>query len=142
MNSQVWHAPSTVTFTKLSCIRHFGDKEVYTLDEAKAIQKRQYSSRVYRERMDRTEGYSKARMLEILADRCVYLTRRGATLINPHISPVYYSTFRELPVDPPEEAQRALRAAVREALGNPVPTSESDPGSGWRPRARATARAT
>lgn len=113
-------------------VTNFGDKEVYTLEDAKRLHKKQYSIDKYRELMDRdlpTEttggtakkrkperGFSKDRMLEILAERWVYLTERGATLNNPHIRPVYYQDFKVLPINDPEEAQRALLEAVTEAL--------------------------
>jgi hypothetical protein len=103
---------------------HFGDREVYTLADAKRIQKNQYAAKKYRQRMDvpadaaegsRT-GYSRRRMLEMLAERWVYLTKRGATLNNPHIGSGYYSIFPELTIAPEEEARRSLRLEVAKAL--------------------------
>ncbi len=99
-------------------IREFKDKEVYTLDEAKAIQKKQYKKTEYEERMDRDGGFSKDRMLEILADRWVYLTKRGATLNNPHIRPKAYEDFVELSIEP-RQAHGDLVRAVTQAMANP-----------------------
>lgn len=62
-----------------------GRKEFYTLEDAKLLQKKQYTSAKYKELMDREFGYSPERMLEILKDRVIYLMTRGSTLNNPHI---------------------------------------------------------
>ena len=67
-----------------------GNKDVYTLDDAKSLQKKQYSSSTYRELMDVRGGYSKERMLEIMKDRATYLMARGSTLNNPHIPLSYF----------------------------------------------------
>ena len=89
----------------------FGEKEVYLRDDARAIQKNQYKKDEYEAKMDLESGYSKHRMLEILADRWVYLTKRGATLNNPHIRPSSYQDFVALSIDR-EEASRADRGCV------------------------------
>ena len=65
--------------------------EKFSLKDAKATHKKQYSKARYEELMDIPKGYSKARMLEILQDRCAYLIKRGSTLNNPHIPEGYFS---------------------------------------------------
>lgn len=97
-------------------VEHFGDKAVYSLTDAKKIQKRQYSKAAYVSRMDRKNGYSKSKMIEILAERWVYLTKRGATLNNPHILPGDFDSFNELIIDPPEKAAQSLIKAVIEVI--------------------------
>ncbi|MGD1805205.1 hypothetical protein ACP6PL_07150 [Dapis sp. BLCC M126] len=66
-----------------------GEKEVYTLEDAQSLQKRQYTIQEYRNKMDLEFGYSPERMLSILRDRCQYLIERGSTLNNPHIPASY-----------------------------------------------------
>lgn len=91
-------------------------KDKYTLDDAKLIHKRQYTVAVYRDRMDMPGGYSRGRMLEIIADRWEYLTKRGATLNNPHIIATYYDNFTPVKFGSPAEAQASLREEVAKAL--------------------------
>ncbi|MEL6441655.1 MAG: hypothetical protein AAFQ80_20675 [Cyanobacteria bacterium J06621_8] len=67
-----------------------GEKEIYSLEDAKSIQKRQYSTNKYIELQDIGNGYSKNRMLQILQDRATYLMKRGSTLNNPHIPGSYF----------------------------------------------------
>ena len=63
-----------------------GEKELYTFDDAKNIQKQQYKKEEYVKMMDLSDGYSQQRMLQIIQDRCRYILERGSTLNNPHIS--------------------------------------------------------
>lgn len=86
-----------------------GKKSRYTLNDAKALQKRQYTLNDYRAKMDLDEGYSSQRMLEILRDRCRYLIQRGSTLNNPHIPGSYFQDWEKITQN---HAQR-LRELVR-----------------------------
>ena len=61
-----------------------GEKEMYSLQDAKKLHKQQYSQSDYETLMDVEGGYSQIQMLSILHDRCEYLLRRGSTLNNPH----------------------------------------------------------
>ncbi len=65
-------------------------KAIYTFEDAKTIQKKQYKKEKYIELQDLDNGYTPERMLEILRDRANYLVKRGSTLNNPHISPSYF----------------------------------------------------
>ncbi len=47
-----------------------GEKEVYTLEDAQSLQKRQYKIQEYRNKMDLEFGYSPEKMLLVLKDRC------------------------------------------------------------------------
>lgn len=76
--------PEKLTLNEMYQI--IGDKDIYTLDDAKKIQKQQYKKEQYLEMMDLKNGYSKNRMLRIIQDRCRYILERGSTLNNPHIS--------------------------------------------------------
>ena len=66
-----------------------GDKKVYSLDDAKSLQQKQYKKAEYLDKMDNAQGYSRARMLEMLRGRVIYLISRGSTLNNPHIPGEY-----------------------------------------------------
>lgn len=100
-------------------VRNFGDKDEYSLQDASRIQKRQYTAAEYRNRMDRPEGFSKERMLDILAERWQYLTKRGSTLNNPHIPASYFDGWDRLPIRSPLPlvlpVDRNTLEAVREA---------------------------
>jgi len=73
-----------------------GEKESYSIEDAKSIQKRQYSTNKYLELQDTKSGYSKDRMLNILKDRATYLMERGGTLNNPHIPGSYFKEWEEI----------------------------------------------
>ena len=103
-------APELLTMDILYEI--FGQKEVYTSEDARSLQKKQYTTQQYREKMDLTQGYSPERMLSILKDRCRYLIDRGSTLNNPHILASYFQGWEQITDN---HAQR-LRTLVSEAL--------------------------
>ncbi|RON25647.1 hypothetical protein [Pseudomonas lini] len=93
-------------------IHTLGDKSTYTLEDAKSLQKMQYSSAQYRELMDVDGGYSKERMLEIMKDRATYLMARGSTLNNPHIPLSYFEDWIRIE----ENHASELRALVSSYL--------------------------
>ena len=70
-----------------------GEKEVYRLEDARSLHKRQWTKERYVDEMDVEGGYSAERMLKILKLRAKYLNARGATLNNPHIPSAYWSPF-------------------------------------------------
>jgi hypothetical protein len=82
-----YHAPSLMGIDELHAL--VGKKAKYSYPQAQAIQKRQYKKEEYIAKMDVSNGYSQARMLEILQDRCRYLIERGSTLNNPHVPASY-----------------------------------------------------
>lgn len=71
-----------------------GEKDVYSLEDAKSLHKRQWSKDRYFDEMDRENGYSPEKMLRILKLRSRYLINRGATLNNPHIPKKFFFEFR------------------------------------------------
>lgn len=97
-----------------------GQKDLYGTEDARLLQKRQYSKALYQERRDLPGGYSPNRMLEILKDRCAYLIRRGSTLNNPHIPGSYFRGWERITAN---HAQR-LRQRVAEALTQEARTIE------------------
>lgn len=103
-------APELLTIDVLYEI--FEQKNVYTLQDARSLQKKQYTTQQYRDKMDLIQGYSPERMLSILKDRCRYLIERGSTLNNPHILASYFQGWEQITNN---HAQR-LRELVTEAL--------------------------
>jgi hypothetical protein len=89
-----------------------GKKEQYTLEDAKLLQKKQYSIAEYREMMDMRSGYSPERMLEMFRDRGAYLVKRGSTLNNPHIPKSYFRGWEQITHNHPVR----LREMVKEAI--------------------------
>lgn len=89
-----------------------GEKESYSLKDAKSIQKRQYTADKYVKLQDITCGYSKDRMLSILKDRATYLMERGGTLNNPHIPGSYFKDWEEIT----ENHAAKLREMVRDYI--------------------------
>lgn len=89
-----------------------GEKIFYSLEDAKRIQKKQYSAGKYNQLMDVPGGYTAEAMLNILCDRAAYVIERGSTLNNPHIPESYFFDF---PVISDDHVQ-TLKRLVREAL--------------------------
>jgi hypothetical protein len=102
--------PAKITFDDMYQI--IGKKDIYTYDDAKAIQKMQYKKEQYFQLQDLTQGYSPKRMLEIVKDRARYLIERGSTLNNPHIPFSYFEGWAEITDNHAEQ----LRIMVREYL--------------------------
>jgi hypothetical protein len=94
--------------------RILGKKDIYSLDDAQRIHKRQFKIAKYRSLMDNTvpEGYTPGRMLQILKARCAYLIGRGATLNNPHIPASYFDGWEQIT----ENHSERLREMVAEAI--------------------------
>ncbi len=91
-----------------------GEKESYSLEEAKSILKNQYSKEKYSQSKDITNGYSKDKMLDLLKDRATYLMKRGGTLNNPHIPGSYFKEWEEIT----ENHAARLREMVRDYINN------------------------
>jgi hypothetical protein len=72
-----------------------GAKDRYTLTDAQALYKKQWSIEEYRGAMDMDGGYSAERMLDILRKRAHYLISRGSTLNNPHVPKRFLKTFED-----------------------------------------------
>ena len=102
--------PAKINFEDM--YRIIGKKDVYTYDDAKAIQKMQYKKEQYLQLQDLEQGYSPKRMLEIVKDRVQYLIERGSTLNNPHIPFTYFDGWTEIT----KNHARQLRIMVRDYL--------------------------
>jgi hypothetical protein len=76
-----------------------GKSNYYTIEDAKRVHKQQWSKEKYLNSRDITvdgvRKISQEKMLEILQLRSRYISERGATLNNPHITSSYLSRFFE-----------------------------------------------
>lgn len=74
-----------------------GEKSHYSLQDAKALHKRQWNATQYREAQDVSVGRKKLispeKMLQILQLRLQYISERGATLNNPHVEKTFLESF-------------------------------------------------
>lgn len=86
--------PEEISLTHLFQV--VGEKESYSLDDAKKLHKKQYKIAEYRELMDLEDAYSPQRMLDILKNRCKYFIERGSTLNNPHIPASYFVGWEQI----------------------------------------------
>ncbi|MEU3604799.1 hypothetical protein AB0E83_04995 [Streptomyces sp. NPDC035033] len=102
-----------------SVIDLLGEKEYYTLEEAKWVMKKQWSAAKYRESGDLTEGkeirYSLDRMVEIMRARCIYVMSRGATLNNPHIPMSYIEKLPRITVEPAMNLRQLVKDYLESA---------------------------
>jgi hypothetical protein len=75
-----------------------GEQEHYSLEDAKRLHKSQWTSLQYEQALDivDSDGHpriSQIKMLEILRLRSKYISERGATLNNPHITKSHLDSF-------------------------------------------------
>jgi hypothetical protein len=105
-------------------------KEIYTLEDARRLYKRQWKIDQYVTAMDmpyagpkkskkakELGGFSPTGMLEIVQRRAKYIAERGATLNNPHIGKDYLATFRGTPKEtPPSKANALIRQQVSDFI--------------------------
>lgn len=89
-----------------------GQKVYYSLADAQQIQKRQYAQQKYRALQDVSDGYSPARMLEILQDRVRYLVERGSTLNNPHIPESYFAGWERITNDHAAKLREMVKQSI------------------------------
>lgn len=68
-------------------------KPVYGIEDAKKLHKQQWNSTKYEEEKDLDDGYSQSKMLEILKLRSKYISERGSTLNNPHITQSFLKRY-------------------------------------------------
>ena len=102
--------PDRITLKDL--YRIIGKKQIYSLADAKKLHKQQYRISEYKELMDKEQGYSPKRMLEIVKDRAKYLIERGSTLNNPHIPTSYFNGWERIT----SNHKKRLRVLVTQSL--------------------------
>jgi hypothetical protein len=90
------------------------EKAKYSYEDAKGVQKRQYSKDKYIALQDLKDGYSPDRMLEIFKDRAQYLVERGSTLNNPHIPKKYFDGWPKIT----RNHSNVLRKMVRDCFNS------------------------
>ncbi|BBT68564.1 hypothetical protein SH16_03663 [Aeromonas caviae] len=88
------------------------EKNIYSINDAKKIHKKQYTIEKYKSLQDLENGYSPEQMLSIFRDRAKYLIERGSTLNNPHIPENYFKGFKRIT----ENHAEVLKDMVREYL--------------------------
>lgn len=103
-------APAKINIEDMYSI--IGKKDVYTYEDAKAIQKMQYKKEQYISLQDLKHGYSPRRMLEIVKDRAKYLIERGSTLNNPHIPFTYFAGWTEITENHAQQLRGMVQAYV------------------------------
>lgn len=89
-----------------------GKKDVYSLEDAKSLHKRQWSRDRYFDEMDTEDGYSPEKMLQILKLRSRYLINRGATLNNRHIPKTFFSKFQDRMVNMQNEVEKSSSSII------------------------------
>lgn len=89
-------------------IEIIGDKQTYSVEDAKRLHKNQYTVAQYRELMDTGDGYSQEKMLTIFRDRAKYVIERGSTLNNPHIPLSYLEPWPTITRDHASELRRLV----------------------------------
>lgn len=100
--------PELITMNEVS--RIVGKKPFYTYEDARRLHKQQYKKAEYLARMDRKDGYSPGRMLEIVRERCRYIIERGSTLNNPHIPLKYFDGWERIVRDQPRRLRELVAA--------------------------------
>jgi hypothetical protein len=85
-------------------------KDIYSLEDAKSIMKRQWQVSDYKAKQDLPNGYSRKRMVEMLQERCTYVIHRGGTLNNPKIPKSYFKNWEKITEDHAERLRKLVRA--------------------------------
>ena len=93
--------------------RLLGKQEVYSLDQAQRLHKKQLSAKEYRKFQDSETGISEKMMLNLLRMRCEYVIRRGSTLNNPHIPKAVLDKFPMITSDHAVELRRLVNQALK-----------------------------
>lgn len=117
-------APDLVTDDVLTQV--LGSADVFTAADARSVMKNQWTAEQYRTQGDLPDnGYSRARMVQLLQERCGYVIRRGSTLNNPHISEGYLAGLPRIE----NEHAATLRTLVRAYLAShdAQPPADLDP---------------
>jgi hypothetical protein len=98
-----------------------GEKEYYTIEDAKRLYKQQWSAEQYQTALDLTiEGgrrvISQGGMLSVLKLRSAYIAQRGATLNNPHVTTTFLRSFEETDRMIHEDWAQRIRQIAREYM--------------------------
>ena len=91
-----------------------GVKDVYSVEDASLIMKKQWRTSDYLDHQDLPNGYSRQRMVEVLRLRAEYVISRGSTLNNPHIEHHFFDGMTRIS----DEHAMRLRQMVRDYFSN------------------------
>jgi hypothetical protein len=86
-------------------------KPVYGIEDARKLHKQQWNASKYDEEKDLENGYSQSKMLEILKLRSRYISERGSTLNNPHITQSFLRSYSSKLVTIDQIKNKANRVA-------------------------------
>lgn len=107
-------APQLITDDVLTEV--LGEGATFSTSDAKAVMKKQWKAKQYRDNADLPDGgYSRSRMVELLQERCAYVIRRGATLNNPHINAPDLARFTRIDKDHAATLRQLVRAYLADA---------------------------
>lgn len=87
-----------------------GEKQTYSLAEARRIMKSQWRKDDYKRYQDLPGGFSLEQMTELMRKRAWYLLNRGSTLNNPHVPMSYFSSFERITVEHAAKLRELVRA--------------------------------
>ena len=90
----------------------FGDKEVYSYQDAKAVFKRLFSKKEYKKLQDKTNGYSKKTMLKMFKMHNWHYLKRGSSLNNPKIPRKVYKSWSKIT----KNHSKVLRKLIKEYI--------------------------
>ncbi|MES2915746.1 MAG: hypothetical protein V4753_11555 [Pseudomonadota bacterium] len=102
---------SRVTIEDMNSV--IGKKAHYSIEDAMALHKKQFSVSEYRARFDLDGGYSPQAMLDIFRLRVSYVSARGSTLNNPHIPSNVLDPLPKITQDHAEALRRLVRASLQ-----------------------------
>jgi hypothetical protein len=106
-----------------------GKKDMYEIADAKLLHKQQWNAGQYKAGRDMKVknrlGYSPKKMLEILRLRSKYISERGATLNNPHITKTHLDKFLGTESEPAINDCAAKIRKIAEDFLQKYPTHEA-----------------
>lgn len=86
----------------------FGNKEVYSYEQAKKVFGKLFSKQQYKDFKDKPLGYSKKVMLEMFKKHNLYYLIKGSWLNNPKIPKTYYKNWIKIKGNYKKELRRIL----------------------------------
>lgn len=103
--------PSSVTSDMV--VDLLGEKDAYSIDDARWVLKSQWTAAQYKEFKDLENGYSLERMTEIMQLRGRYVILRGSTLNNPHIEGSFFDGFDHIQNEHASRLRELVRAYLK-----------------------------
>lgn len=88
----------------------FGEKQVYTEEDAKPVFRALYTTKKYKELKDRKDGYSQKRMLQMFKEHNKVYLYRGSGVNNPKIRNSTYKNWIRIDKDFASTLRKILRS--------------------------------